>query len=109
MKRFNLRVILRVLAAAAAMFMGAAKADPAPAPPSFFDPHPALQKPNLSHVKQIRFLTEDDYPPFNFLLSDGQLAGFNIDLARAICAELEVPCTIQRRQMGLADPRARRQ
>ncbi|MGJ0506689.1 MAG: transporter substrate-binding domain-containing protein [Methylocystis sp.] len=72
--------------------------------PSFFDPHRALQKPDLSRLKQIRFLTEDDFPPFNFLLSDGQLAGFNIDLARALCAELEIPCTIQRRSWELLLP-----
>ncbi|WP_457796062.1 transporter substrate-binding domain-containing protein [Methylocystis sp. S23] len=86
----------------------AAAADPAatqaPSPPSFFDPHHPLQKPDLSRVKQIRFLTEDDFPPFNFLLGDGQLAGFNVDLARAICAELDVPCSIQRRSWELLIP-----
>lgn len=74
------------------------------APPSFFDPHRALEKPDLSAIKQIRFLTEDDFPPFNFLLSDGQVAGFNVDLARAICAELDLPCTIQRRSWELLLP-----
>ncbi len=43
----------------------------------------------------IRFLTSPDYPPFQFLKADQSPAGFNIDLARAICAELEFPCTIQ--------------
>jgi polar amino acid transport system substrate-binding protein len=73
-------------------------------PPSLFDPHHPLQKPDLSRIKQIRFLTEDDYPPFNFLVADGQLAGFNVDLARAICGELELPCTIQRRSWDLLIP-----
>lgn len=96
---------LRLVAALAfALASGAAVADPAPAAPSLVDPHRALQKPDLSHIKQIRFLTEDDYPPFNFLLADGQLAGFNVDLARAICAELELPCTIQRRSWNLLVP-----
>ena len=45
----------------------------------------------------IRFLTTDDFPPFNFLNDRGQLTGFNVDLARAICAELNAPCTIQAR------------
>jgi polar amino acid transport system substrate-binding protein len=83
----------------------AAPADAAPdAPPSFFDPQRTLEKPDLSAIKQIRFLTEDDFPPFNFLLADGQVAGFNVDLARAICAELDLPCTIQRRSWDLLIP-----
>lgn len=75
-----------------------------PAAPSFFDPHQPLQKPDLSRIREIRFLTEDDFPPFNFLLADGRLAGFNVDLARAICAELDVPCNIQRRSWELLIP-----
>jgi polar amino acid transport system substrate-binding protein len=43
----------------------------------------------------IRFLTSSDYPPFQFLKPDQSPAGMNVDLARAICAELEFPCTIQ--------------
>lgn len=46
----------------------------------------------------IRFLTETDYPPFNFTGPDGNPAGFNIDIARAICEEIKVPCTIQMRR-----------
>ena len=69
--------------------------------PSFWDPNRTIERPDLSAVRQIRFLTEDDFPPFNFQLPDGQLAGFNIELARAICAELDVPCTIQRRNWDL--------
>jgi polar amino acid transport system substrate-binding protein len=75
-------------------------AEPAPAP-SFWDPGRKLEKPDLSTIKQIRFLTEDDYPPFDFALPDGTVAGFNVDLARALCEELEVACTIQRRRFDL--------
>lgn len=49
-------------------------------------------------MPQIRFLTEDDYPPFNFAGPEGRPIGFNVDLARAICEELKVPCTIQVRR-----------
>ncbi|MBN8533119.1 MAG: transporter substrate-binding domain-containing protein [Rhizobiales bacterium] len=52
----------------------------------------------------IRFLTEEDYPPFNFTGADGQLQGFNIDLARAICAEIGASCTIQPRRWDLLLP-----
>jgi len=51
-------------------------------------------KPDWSWLPQLRILTEADYPPFNYYDEDGQLAGFNIDLARAICRELAVPCEV---------------
>jgi polar amino acid transport system substrate-binding protein len=53
---------------------------------------------DLSGSRVIRFLTDDDYPPFNFPGPDGQLTGFNVDLARAICRELKAACTIQARR-----------
>ena len=43
----------------------------------------------------LRFITDSDYPPFHYYDEDGVLTGFNIDLARAICLELEVRCDIQ--------------
>lgn len=95
-----------VLAASFALALSSVSAASAeaPAPPSFFDPHHPLQKPDLSRLRQLRFLTEDDFPPFNFLLADGQVAGFNVDLARAICLELELSCSIQRRSWDLLIP-----
>ena len=45
----------------------------------------------------IRFLTDSDFPPFNFYDEDGILVGFNIDLARAICLELSTSCDIKAR------------
>lgn len=69
--------------------------------PSFFDPHHHPAKPDMTGLNSIRFVTEDDYPPFHFALPDGTLAGFDIDLARAICEELKVACTIQVRRFDL--------
>lgn len=43
----------------------------------------------------LRFLTDSDYPPFNYYDEDGTLTGFNVDFARAICFELETTCDIQ--------------
>lgn len=43
----------------------------------------------------VRFLTEGDYPPFNYYDDDGVLTGFNVDLARAICLELSAACDIK--------------
>ena len=48
----------------------------------------------------VRFLTEGDFPPFNFYDEDGSLAGFNVDLARAICSELNTACDIKVRPWG---------
>ena len=48
----------------------------------------------------VRFLTEGDYPPFNFYDEDGILVGFNVDLARAICMELNTACDIKVRPWG---------
>ncbi len=59
------------------------------------------EKPDVTLPRQIRFVTADDYPPFNFILPDGTLSGFNVDLARALCNELALPCSIQVRRFDL--------
>jgi polar amino acid transport system substrate-binding protein len=66
--------------------------------PSFWDPNLHLDRPDLSGLRAIRFLTDDDYPPLDFALADGSLAGFNVDMARAACEELQIACTIQARR-----------
>lgn len=66
--------------------------------PRFWDPKRRPEKPNLGRQTTIRFLTEDDYPPFHFRGPGGAPIGFNIDLAREICQELNVACTIQVRR-----------
>jgi polar amino acid transport system substrate-binding protein len=67
-------------------------------PPGLWDIKRRPDRPDLRIVQQIRFLTEDEYPPFNFQGPSGTLEGFNVDLARAICAELAVTCTVQARR-----------
>lgn len=49
----------------------------------------------MSEIRRIRFLTEADNPPFSFVGADGNHTGFLVDLARAICDQLSVPCTLQ--------------
>ena len=66
--------------------------------PGFWDPNRRPERPDLARLNAIRFLTEEDYPPFNFKGPDGQPIGFNVDLARAICTELSLTCTIQVRR-----------
>jgi polar amino acid transport system substrate-binding protein len=70
----------------------------AQAVPGFWDPRRRPDRPDLSRITVIRFLTETDYPPFNFTGPDGNPAGFNVDLARLLCAEIKVTCTIQMRR-----------
>lgn len=69
--------------------------------PDFFDPQHRVDKPDLAELHSLKFLTEDDYPPFHFALPDGSLTGFDVDLARAICEELKIACTIQARRFDL--------
>ncbi len=66
--------------------------------PGFWDPRRRPDRPDLSRLSGIRFITETDYPPFNFTGPDGNPAGFNVDLARMICEEIKVTCTIQMRR-----------
>jgi polar amino acid transport system substrate-binding protein len=37
--------------------------------------------------------TEGAYPPFNSVSADGSLVGFDIDIAKALCAEMRADCT----------------
>jgi polar amino acid transport system substrate-binding protein len=95
---------ISIVSLAAALIVASVAAVCADPVPSLWDPALHLDKPDLSGVKAIRFLTADDYPPLDFALDDGSLAGFNVDLARAICEELRQPCTIQARRWDtLAD------
>ena len=74
--------------------------------PHYWDGREHVSKPDLSTVERIRFVTTVDYPPFNFIDSTGRIAGFNIDLARAICDELAVTaiCQIEARPWNELQP-----
>ncbi len=113
--RYNTRLckcvaqaLLGAMLVAAAVTVGllsaAAQTPPPPMPaatqavPGFWDPRRHPERPDLSRVTVIRFLTETDYPPFNFTGADGNPAGFNVDFARLICEEIKANCTIQMRR-----------
>jgi polar amino acid transport system substrate-binding protein len=78
--------------------------DPGVRVPGFWDPRRRPEKPDLSRVSVIRFITETDYPPFNYAGPDGNPQGFNIDLARMLCEELKLACTIQMRRFETLIP-----
>ncbi|MFW2177933.1 MULTISPECIES: transporter substrate-binding domain-containing protein [unclassified Moraxella] len=44
--------------------------------------------------KKIRIATEGAYKPFNFTNADGSLAGYDVDVAKAVCAEMKADCQI---------------
>jgi polar amino acid transport system substrate-binding protein len=71
--------------------------------PVLFDARERLAKADLSSLVRLRFLTSVDFPPFNFTDQNNRLAGFNVDLARAICDELEVASKCEIQALPFAD------
>ena len=65
--------------------------------PSLWPVKQKLQRPDLTKILTIRFLTETTYPPFNYVDESGDLVGFNVDLAREICNVLKVRCIMRTR------------
>src|ERR1700683_1486831 len=65
--------------------------------PGFWDPRRRPERPDLTRIQAIRFLTDVDYPPFDYAGQDRNPRGFNVDLARLICDEIKVACTVQAR------------
>ncbi|PLR41296.1 arginine ABC transporter substrate-binding protein [Chimaeribacter californicus] len=41
----------------------------------------------------IRFATEASYPPFEFMDANNTMQGFDIDLAKALCQQMQANCT----------------
>ena len=81
------------------LFAVAAAATPGRADdaPRLSDPNDRIVRPDLSGLLRLRFLTSLDFPPFNFSDAERRPAGFNVEIARALCAELgiESKCEIQ--------------
>ena len=78
------------------------RAAPPPTPevfvPNLWDPASPPPKPDPSALKPLLIVTGQDDAPFAFSLPDGTPAGFDVDLARALCDELKVTCTVQARR-----------
>ena len=51
-------------------------------------------------ARDLRIATEGAYPPFNSKNAKGELVGFDVDLARAICAQMKAKCTLVAQDWG---------
>lgn len=86
---------------------GQAPAAPQASPPLTVEQIAALQLPLPNPVREpaepapvaepeprheIVILTEGAYPPFNYRHGEGTLAGFDVELSRALCEEMKVEC-----------------
>ncbi|MBP2846397.1 arginine ABC transporter substrate-binding protein [Dickeya oryzae] len=48
---------------------------------------------SASAAETIRFATEASYPPFESVDASNQIVGFDIDLANALCKQIQATCT----------------
>jgi len=78
-----------------AAFMQVIAAGAAQTIPNHIDPSAYEDTLDLSLVPAIRFLTSPDFPPFNYKDASGEVVGFNIELAEALCVVLDADCTLQ--------------
>src|ERR1051325_2326764 len=78
--RFRLVVVLASAIWPVAILYAPTMAQPVASPPAaqapvsvpgFWDPRRRPERPDISRISQIRFLTEFDYPPFNYAGPDG--------------------------------------
>ncbi len=63
--------------------------------PYHLDPNAKIKAPDSFQIPAIRFLSSTDFFPFNYRDNNGRLIGYNIDLAKEICALLDIACTMQ--------------
>ncbi len=79
--------------------------------PFYGDPRVRTERPDGPIPRNLRVVTDDEFPPLHFADPDGLPAGFSVDLMRAVCERLAVNCTIQTRRFdtllqALADGQA---
>jgi len=97
--------------AAGLIFVGNVAAAPRAAEGTADAARPSVTVPNLWNPRArgeridapqtgraVRFLTDDEFPPLHFNGPDGAPTGFAVELARAVCDTLGIPCTVQARR-----------
>ena len=50
--------------------------------------------PPAQAAETLRIATEGAYAPFNNKNAKGELVGFDVDIAKALCAQMKIKCTI---------------
>lgn len=48
---------------------------------------------HAANAKTLRFATEATYPPFEYTDASGKIKGFDIDVAKALCKQMNAQCT----------------
>lgn len=45
-------------------------------------------------TETLNFATEATYPPFEYMGSSGQMQGFDVDIIKALCQQMQAQCTL---------------
>ncbi|AGH80435.1 arginine ABC transporter solute-binding protein [Psychromonas sp. CNPT3] len=53
------------------------------------------QAEEVTHKQVVRFATEANYYPFEYLDAQGKMQGFDIEIAKAICEQMDFDCSFQ--------------
>ena len=58
-------------------------------------------------ANNLRIATTGDYPPFNYVDDAGELGGFDVDIALALCERMGVECELRRHEWETLIPELR--
>lgn len=67
-----------------------------PAPTPVLPPEPTQTAPVVNNAEkpiQIKFGVDPDYPPLEYLDTNGNIVGFDIEMGNAICKQINATCT----------------